>query len=157
MTVFETVLKEFYWENGFVCRRSDGKIFKYPRANGKHYVKISHKGATIQYHNVVWMLTKGEIPENFTVDHIDRNKLNNQPENLRLATKQQQVFNRRGHGKTAKCKGVYFHRRSGKYIARAMIDGKDYYLGGFTDEEVAGVAYLEFVKNYHKEFTYDSI
>ena len=47
----------------------------------------------LRLHVFVWALKTGELP-NKTVDHIDRDPLNNQFENLRLATMQQQQHNK---------------------------------------------------------------
>jgi hypothetical protein len=48
------------------------------------------KDKVIYMHNFIF----GEVPEGYTVDHIDRNGLNNQKSNLRLATKSEQERNK---------------------------------------------------------------
>ena len=58
-------------------------------------------------HHFVWLLKTGEEPMS-TVDHIDRNKSNNQFSNLRLATKQEQSQHRsRQKNNTSGYVGVY--------------------------------------------------
>lgn len=44
-------------------------------------------------HRLVWAYHNGVIPENYVIDHIDNNKANNHPSNLRLATQAQNAKN----------------------------------------------------------------
>lgn len=46
--------------------------------NGRRYTEYVHR--------IVWMLHHGVIPEGKVIDHIDRDKLNNTIENLRLVS-----------------------------------------------------------------------
>ena len=55
-------------------------------------------------HAVVWELHNGGIPEGLEVDHIDGDPSNNRIENLRLATRSLQAFNR--GTRTDKCSGL---------------------------------------------------
>lgn len=61
--------------------------------NGKNYWldKSSgyYKNAQVKPHSLhrqVWIYHNGDIPQGYVIDHIDRNRANNQIENLRLAT-----------------------------------------------------------------------
>lgn len=56
------------------------------RYNGKDYYLcgqyFQRKGERL--HRKVWEETHGEIPSGYEVHHIDEDKANNQPENLKL-------------------------------------------------------------------------
>lgn len=45
-------------------------------------------------HRLVYEAYKGEIPEGMEIDHIDRNKRNNNPDNLRVVTRSENLLNR---------------------------------------------------------------
>jgi hypothetical protein len=75
------------------------------------------------------------------IDHINRDKLDNRIENLRVVSKQENCFNRGA-------KGFCFHK--GKYQSQITINKKIIYLGSYDTEEEAHEAYLEAKKKYHK-------
>lgn len=79
-------------------------------------------------------------------DHWDCNKLNNQRDNLRIATVSQNGANIiPGLHKTAKSKSIYkgvsWHGASGKWRAVTKIHGKYIHLGLFVNEIDAAKAY----------------
>jgi hypothetical protein len=80
----------------------------------------------------------------FEVDHRDLNTLNNQRDNLRYATKSQQMANRPRfkNGKASKYKGVYAEKsKTVPWCAQIRSNGKIKYLGCFATEEAAALAY----------------
>jgi hypothetical protein len=91
-----------------------------------------------------------------TVDHIDRNGLNNQRSNLRHATKAQQEYNKeKKTGTLHRYKGVsrFPHKRPGSksWQARARVNGKDHSLGYHHTEEDAARAYDAFMSKHCSE------
>ena len=92
---------------------------------------------TIRMHNVI--AERMEIDSEH-IDHIDRNPLNNQRSNLRVATRSQNQHNR-GAQKNSKTgvKGISFDKTQGRYQARIEITGKHYYIGRFDTVEEAAV------------------
>jgi len=112
---------------------------------GYRQVKINNKN--YPYHRVVYFIHNPEwdIHNSSTdnsIDHIDRDRLNNNIENLRVVTHQQNHWNRDG-------KGYYFHKANGKYMAQINVDGKQKYLGYFVTEDDARNAYLIAKEKYH--------
>lgn len=81
------------------------------------YWRFEENGKQFYCHRRVWELTHGEIPNGMTVDHINRNGLDNRIENLRLATKTQQIRNRKRSWGEVPYKWVQ-KGRSGRYRAR---------------------------------------
>lgn len=65
----------------------------------------------------------------YTIDHIDRNKLNNRIENLRDVT---QSVNNSNTGK-----GYHWCKRERKFLVYYREDGKRRYYGRFSCEEEA--------------------
>jgi hypothetical protein len=53
---------------------------------GKYY-GLTFKGKSYKCHVVIWTLFNGPIPAHLDVDHADKDNLNNEIGNLRLATK----------------------------------------------------------------------
>ena len=87
------------------------------------------------------------------VDHVDGNGLNNLRENIRCATRSQNNQNsRRRRDSSSGYKGVYFHRASGKWMARVGINGKHRYLGLYDTALKAAVAYDACVVSNFGEF-----
>lgn len=57
------------------------------------YWAVQIKGKKLAAHRVLWWLLNGEIPVGQCIDHIDGNRGNNRPENLRLCTRAQNNWN----------------------------------------------------------------
>jgi hypothetical protein len=80
--------------------------------------------------------------DGYQVDHLDRNGLDNQRENLRLATPRMNRHNMRKQDCTSsKYRGVSWYKRHSKWKARIQDCGKHHWLGYFDSEEAAAKAY----------------
>lgn len=86
------------------------------------------------------------------VDHKDRNGLNNQRSNLRIATRSQNGFN---YPPTeGSYKGVSWDAAREKWKAQIMIDRKQINIGRFDDPIEAAKAYDRIAKERLGEFAY---
>jgi hypothetical protein len=100
-------------------------------------------------HNLVWeRANDAPVPKGFLVDHINRDKLDNRRENLRLATRKDNEANKRKRrGKTtSKYKGVTkmnTGKRKKKWRSTITVDKKQVALGSYMTEVEAARAYDE--------------
>jgi hypothetical protein len=115
----------FWW-----VKASNGRKLSRPaganRYNGKGApiaIDIYAQGRACRAHRLAWLFVTGDDPGALTVDHIDRNPLNNRFTNLRLADYRLQLRNRNNFGASA-YKGVCFVPSSGKWLARGWENGK---------------------------------
>ena len=76
------------------------------------------------------------------IDNINRNKMDNRIENLRIVTNQQNTFNKGARGYT-------WHTHSNKWQAKITVNNKNISLGYFDNEEEAHRAYLNGKAIYH--------
>lgn len=92
-------------------------------------------------------------PVGYDTDHADGDGLNNRRANLRIATRSQNMWNRKPNtrGRSA-YKGVSWHKQHRKWIAAIQVDRKRKHLGLFDNEHEAGIAYLAAARNLHPDF-----
>jgi hypothetical protein len=91
--------------------------------------------------------------DNFVVDHINGNTLDNRKINLRICTISQNLCNSKKHKcKSSKYKGVHYDKRRNKYKATINIDKKQITIGRFETEELAHEEYCNVAKKIYGEF-----
>lgn len=112
-----------------------------PDSKGYRVVKIGSR--VMKVHRIVAMAFLSDYSESLQVDHKDGIKDNNRPENLRMATNQQnhRGMVRKGKGKSSKYRGVYWSKRDLRWVASIGVDGKSKHLGMFLRELEAALAY----------------
>ena len=132
---------------GRVRNVSTGKILKQVFDKDGYYFLNLYKDGVAKNHRVHKLVAHEFIPQPDTntqlvVDHIDRNKLNNQITNLRWVTQQQNNMNSTIRaGTSSQYKGVAYHKTKSKWYAYIRFDRKLLHLGHFANEEDAARAY----------------
>lgn len=96
---------------------------------------------------------KGLKVDGLVVDHIDRNKLNNQLFNLRPCSNGQNARNQRGHSdSTSTFKGVHFLQKRRQWVVNIGIDGSVKFFGMFHSQVIAAVFANDVIREHHGEF-----
>ena len=82
-------------------------------------------------------------PDDMEVDHINHDKLDNRKSNLRVCSSSENSHNQKMQTKvkSSRFKGVYFNKNANKWQAQIKLDDKNKYLGLFTNEIDAAIAY----------------
>lgn len=129
-------------------RKGDRAGSKQP--NGYWQVMMNRKRYLL--HRLIFLYHHGYLPPE--IDHIDGDKANNRIENLREATRQQNMWNKPVKPCKSKSgyRGVIYLDDRDRWLAYSRLDGKMKYIGHFTDPHSAAEAYNAFVKKHRGEF-----
>ena len=125
--------------------------------NSRGYKSFMHKHSKggCQYrilsHRMIYYLYYGFIPN--VIDHVDKNKINNHPSNLRSVTCSQNGMNRSADWSSkSKFLGVTWDESRSKWKVRIMVDGKRATIGRYECEiEAASMRNLAAME-LHGEF-----
>ena len=118
--------------------------------DGYKHVKLF--GICYPQTHIIWVIMKGRWPRK-QVDHHDLDPSNNRWGNLRRATNQQNMRNKRARADN-KCgyKGVCWKKQNRQWVAQICVDGKVKHLGLFSAPEIAHAAYAAAAKKHFGEF-----
>ena len=127
------------YEDGRVYNKNSNRFLK-PSTNNRGYLTVclsnngKHKMMSIHRLIALYYIPN---PENKSyVDHIDRNKQNNNIENLRWVTTRENSSNR-----TDQAEYIGVGKNGKKFQADIKIDGKNKHLGCYSTPEDASNAY----------------
>jgi predicted RNA methylase len=113
------------------------KNFRWHFAGNGYVARTVERFTTIFLHDEIM-----KPPVGFQVDHIDRDKLNNQQSNLRVCTRSQNVQNSNLRStNTSGYRGVFFENNTDKWVARITKDYRKRFLGRFDTAVDAARAY----------------
>lgn len=111
--------------------------------------KLKNKTNSYTAHQLVAQAFLGHIIGGYklVVDHINDNKLDNRVENLQIISQRENAFKTQGKY-SSQYKGVCWEKNRNKWKSQININGKINYLGLFTDEHEAHLAYQNALNNF---------
>ena len=135
-------------EQGGLTRIASGRGNAVGTLDTTGYLKTQVDGVRLRVHRVVFAMSNGVWPDG-EVDHIDGNRLNNRPENLRVVSRSENAMNQRRAraDNQSGLLGVTFN--AGAWAARISAAGKVRYLGRYPSPESAHMAYLAAKREIH--------
>lgn len=113
-------------------------VNKYKWYLGKAGYPICYELGKMQLHRFIYTHIVGQkLPSDWYVDHIDRNKLNNTDKNLRLATPQENSFNKSTESNNKGVKKI----KEGNYSACIMKNGTKHEIKNIPTQRQAADIY----------------
>jgi hypothetical protein len=150
-------------------RYSNGKLWWKPRMRGlvhtkpvgrlnKGYkwVRCPISGRQKGLHRIIWEMHRGPIPDGMVIDHIDRDPLNNELANLRLASRSENSCNAKGKScrRANLPKNVYVdftYKGVKKYRMQICTNGEVFREGGMSlDDAIERVE--EFRSKHQRDY-----
>ena len=143
------------YQKGFLIRKRKGKGRPLGVAGcfNDRYPRITVDGKLYLVHRVIWAMVNKVDPGEMEIDHINRDKHDNRPCNLRLATRSQQMANiRRRRDSACGCKGV--KKEYNKWVSTITVNKAKISLGSFDSIEEASQAYWKAAQANFGEYAY---
>lgn len=133
------------WKVRTSCRVKVGSVAGTKMKNG--YLGVSVGAKRFYAHRLIWLMLHGRWPQP-TIDHRNRDRLDNRASNLREATYHQQSGNLPSNKRTG-LKGAVFNKQLGRWVAQC----RHKHLGCFDTEVEAHEAYVAAAKVAFGEFS----
>lgn len=108
-------------------------------------------GVQYKLHRLAFLYVTGSFPEEY-IDHINGDKTDNRWLNLRAATNSQNQHNRPWFSSASGKKNITYVKNRNKYQVSLRINGKNKWIGYYSNIEEAEKAADEARQKYHGEF-----
>ena len=108
------------------------------------YGQCRFKGRKVGSHRASYEIAKGRIPTGMQIDHTCHNRGCVNPDHLRLATHKENAENVAGAraNSTSGIRGVYWIEKRQRWMASLRHNGKQMFIGHFTDVREAEAAVI---------------
>lgn len=127
-----------------------GEVAGYVDSGG--YIQIKIDGCAYLAHRLAWFYVYGEWPQH-QIDHRDTDRANNRIDNFRPATNRQNAANQnRPRNNTSGQKGVFWHKKNQKWVAKITVNYKQMHLCSSDSYEECCAAYVAAAERYFGEF-----
>jgi len=148
---YDATTGNFCWLQSGPGRSADLKAGWTCSTHGYCFVKID--GCIFPAHRLAWLFATGQDPADMEIDHINGDRSDNRFSNLRLADNRENQCNIGiARNNTSGVKGVYWHSRDQKWIAKVKKHGIHVHVGTFSDLETAAAAVQKARAELHGEF-----
>lgn len=125
-------LREHFEQDPETARIRNRKTGSLDCQGGPGYRQIRCFGRVRYSHRIAFALCNGRWPVG-TVDHVNGDRKDNRPENLREASRSQNQCNRRRQrNNTSGTTGIHYHKASGRWQAYIAKDRRQIYIGLFA-------------------------
>lgn len=150
---FDVNSGEFTW-----IKKASKKVIVGKRAGSQSsdgYRIITLHSRHYYEHLLAWLWVGRENVPGFVIDHINGDRFDNRPSNLRLISQRMNTQNlvrkgrRFGPDGTELPQGVHYNAGCDKFSACIKVDYKKRHLGMFDFPEDAHAAYLKAKKSFH--------
>lgn len=117
-----------------------------------------YEGNMVYSHRISYAWSHDGIPEGMHVGHRCHTHNCVRPEHLRLVTHAESLQNRRGANRdnATGVRGVYWHKRSRKFVAHVTLSGKKYNAGYYDTLEEAEAAIIAKRRELYTHDDYDA-
>ena len=163
MTMYDTIIDLFeyrdndlYWKESGKGRDDISKPAGTIHATG--YRMIGIKGKNYRAHRLIYQMFNEQwditdTSQDNSIDHKDRDKLNNNIDNLRVATHSQNAANRsQQNNNTSGTTGVYWDKPTEKWKVQVKLNNEPHFGGYFVNKEEAIAKATEMRDQLHGEF-----
>jgi hypothetical protein len=147
----ELVSRVRYEDGNLYWLKSGKKAGCFKRGDGYGCIRVNKK--LILLHRAIWIYHNGEIPEGMDIDHVDGDRANNRIENIRLASRSQNLMNKGARrDNKAGVKHVRWNEPTKSWRVKMNIGGKHLHLGLFKTLEEATAVACAAREKYHGAF-----